>query len=52
MIYGIPGDSLLYRDYFSIRSDDELEIGMEVEIIQHEKEHYIFNKESSCLFVR
>jgi hypothetical protein len=34
---GLPGESLLYKNNFSVRSDDELQIGMEVEIIQHEK---------------
>ena len=34
---GLPGESLLYKNNFSIRSDDELKIGMKVEIIEHEK---------------
>ncbi len=34
---GLPGDSLLYKNNFSVRSNDELELGMEVEIIKHEK---------------
>lgn len=34
---GLPGESLLYKNNFSVRSDDELKIGMKVEIIEHEK---------------
>ena len=33
---GLPGESLLYNNNFSVRSDDELKIGMEIEIIKHE----------------
>ena len=34
---GLPGDSFLYKNNFSVRSDDELKLGMKVEIIEHEK---------------
>jgi len=34
---GLPGDSILYKNNFSVRADDELKIGMKVEIIEHEK---------------
>ena len=34
---GLPGDSMFYKNRFSVRSDEELEIGMKVEIIEHEK---------------
>ena len=34
---GLPGQSLLYKNNFSVRSDDELQVGMEIEIIEHEK---------------
>ena len=34
---GLPGESLLYKNNFSVRSDDELKVGMEIEIIEHEK---------------
>jgi hypothetical protein len=34
---GLPGDNMLYKNRFSVRSDEELELGMKVEIIQHEK---------------
>ncbi len=34
---GLPGESLLYKNNFSVRSDDELEVGTEIEIIEHEK---------------
>ena len=34
---GLPGESLLYKNNFSIRSDEEFKIGMKVEIIEHEK---------------
>ena len=45
------GESLLYKNNFSVRSDDELEVGMEIEIIEHEKRTvYILDKESSNLF--
>ena len=33
---GLPGESLLYNNNFSVRSDDELKVGMEIEIIKHE----------------
>tara|TARA_B100002051_G_scaffold260137_1_gene280375 strand:+ start:232 stop:993 length:762 start_codon:yes stop_codon:yes gene_type:complete len=33
---GLPGESLLYNNNFSVRSDDELKVGMEIEIIEHE----------------
>lgn len=34
---GLPGDSFLYKNNFSVRSDEELNIGMKIEIIKHEK---------------
>ena len=34
---GLPGESLLYKNNFSVRSEDELEVGMKIEIIEHEK---------------
>ena len=34
---GVYGDSLFYKNRFSIRSDEELEIGMQIEVIKHEK---------------
>lgn len=34
---GIYGDSLFYKNRFSIRSDEELVIGMQIEVIKHEK---------------
>ena len=34
---GLPGDNMLYKNRFSVRSDEELELGMKVEIIQHER---------------
>jgi hypothetical protein len=34
---GLPGDNMLYKNRFSVRSDEELELGMKVEIIKHEK---------------
>ena len=34
---GIYGDSLFYKNRFSVRSDEELEIGMQIEVIKHEK---------------
>jgi len=34
---GIYGDSLFYKNRFSIRSDEELAIGMQIEVIKHEK---------------
>ena len=34
---GLPGESLLYKNNFSVRSDDELKVGTEIEIIEHEK---------------
>ncbi len=34
---GLPGDSILYKNNFSVRSDDELKLGMKVEVIEHEK---------------
>ena len=33
---GLPGESLLYKNNFSVRSDDELKVGMEIEIIENE----------------
>lgn len=34
---GLPGDSFLYKNNFSVRSDEELKIGMKIEVIKHEK---------------
>ena len=34
---GLPGDSFFYKNNFSVRSDEELKIGMQIEIIKHEK---------------
>jgi len=34
---GIYGDSMFYKNRFSIRSDEELKIGMQIEVIEHEK---------------
>jgi len=34
---GLPGDSFLYKNNFSVRSDEELNIGMKIEVIKHEK---------------
>ena len=34
---GLPGDSMFYKNRFSVRSDEELEIGMQIEVIEHEK---------------
>lgn len=34
---GIYGDSILYRDYFSIRSDEKVEIGTPIQVVEHEK---------------
>ena len=34
---GLPGESLLYNNNFSVRSDDELKVGTEIEILEHEK---------------
>ncbi len=34
---GLPGESILYKNNFSVRSDDELKLGMEVEIIGNER---------------
>jgi hypothetical protein len=34
---GVYGDSLFYKNRFSIRSDEELKIGMQIEVIKHEK---------------
>ena len=34
---GLPGDSILYKNNFSVRSDDELKLGMKIEVIEHEK---------------
>ena len=30
-------DSFFYKNNFSVRSDEELKIGMQIEIIKHEK---------------
>ena len=34
---GIYGDSILYRDYFAIRSDEKVEIGTPIKVVEHEK---------------
>ncbi len=34
---GIYGDSMFYKNRFSIRSDEELKIGMQIVVIKHEK---------------
>jgi len=34
---GIYGDSIFYKNRFSIRSDEQLKIGMQIEVIKHEK---------------
>ena len=34
---GVYGDSLFYKNRFSIRSDEKLKIGMQIEVIKHEK---------------
>ena len=34
---GIYGDSIFYKNRFSVRSDQELKIGMQIEVIKHEK---------------
>jgi len=34
---GIYGDSIFYKNRFSIRSDEELKIGMQIVVIKHEK---------------
>ena len=34
---GIYGDSILYRDYFAIRSDEKVEIGTPIQVVEHEK---------------
>ena len=34
---GLPGESILYKNNFSVRSDEELKLGMEVEIIGNER---------------
>ena len=34
---GLPGDSFFYKNNFSVRSDEELKIGTQIEIIKHEK---------------
>ena len=34
---GLPGESFLYKNNFSVRSDEKLDIGMKVEVIEHEK---------------
>ena len=34
---GVHGDSIFYKNRFSIRSDEELKIGMQIEVIKHEK---------------
>ena len=34
---GLPGESLLYKNNFSVRSDDELKVVTKIEIIEHEK---------------
>ena len=34
---GIYGDSILYRDYFAIRSDEKVEIGTRIQVVEHEK---------------
>ena len=34
---GVYEDSLFYRNNFAVRSDEQLEIGTEIEVIEHEK---------------
>ena len=34
---GLPGESLLYKNNFSVRSDGELKVGTKIEIMEHEK---------------
>ena len=34
---GIYGESILYRDYFAIRSDEKVEIGTPIKVVEHEK---------------
>jgi len=34
---GVYGDSILYRDYFAIRSDEKVEIGTPIKVVEHEK---------------
>lgn len=34
---GVYEDSLFYRNNFAVRSDDQLELGTEIEVIEHEK---------------
>ena len=34
---GVYGDSILYRDYFAIRSDEKVAIGTPIKVVEHEK---------------